>query len=210
MKRLMGCSFFVTVVCGFLISCSHGLQSVQGVVATPNSTSIALMWEPVSGATGYAVYLDSQSCVCPTMYQRQIATEGIGTTINELTAGTTYYIVVAATSLYGFSLGPMSEVIGVMVTGTAASPLPVITMISASPAVAASGTPILFAATASDSDGDTLNYTWLVDGVVVAGPTDNLSQYTWTAGSTGMHTVEVQVTDGLTTVTATTVVVVTA
>ena len=210
MRKLAAYVGLVVIVCGVLVSCSRSLQAVQGVVASPNETSITLSWEPVLGSTGYVVYLYTESCVCPTMYEKQITTEEISTTISDLTAGTTYYIVVAATSLYGFSLGPLSEVIGVMVTGSAASPLPVITMISASPSVAAPGTPILFAATASDSDGDTLSYTWLVDDVVVAGPTDNLSQYTWTAGATGTHSVEVQVADGTTVVTATTVVVVTS
>lgn len=198
----------VAVFCGLaaftviLVSCSRELSSVTSVTATPNGTSLDVSWAAVAGATGYEVFLSTSPGVSPTSYTQSVAVSSTSTTLTGLTVGDTYYLVVSPTSLYGFSFGPASNVVAVNVTGTPSNPAPVITAITASPDVASVGSTVLFAATASDTDGDTLTYTWYVNGSSVAGPTADLNQYTWNASSTGSYTVKVSVTDGTTTVTA--------
>jgi len=195
----------------FFASCSRSLPGVTSVTAVPNGTSIDLSWNAVAGATAYDVFLSTDASVSPTSSSQELVATGTGTVVSGLTTGTTYYIIVAATSLYGFSLGTASDVLAVQLTGAPANPAPVITAISASPSVAAAGSPVVFATSASDTDGDTLTYTWTVNEGTVAGPTANLNLYSWTAPSPGTpttYTVGVQVTDGTTTASATTTVTV--
>ena len=203
--------FAIAAVALLLASCAHSLSGVTSVTAVPNGTSIDLSWEAVAGATAYDVFLSTDAGVSPTSYSQQVVATGTSAVFSGLTTGTTYYIIVAATSLYGFSLGAASDVLAVQLTGAPANPAPVITAISAAPSVAAAGSLVLFAVSASDTDGDTLAYTWSVNGGTVAGPTAGLNLYNWTAPSPATattYTVGVQVGDGTTTVSATTTVTV--
>ncbi|HUZ17066.1 MAG TPA: fibronectin type III domain-containing protein [Spirochaetia bacterium] len=188
----------------FLTACARDLAQVQSVSATPNGTSLIVTWQAVPGATDYDLYFSSSPNVSPTSYSQDVTATTTTATVSGLTVGATYYLVVAASTLYGFSLGPASEVVAVDLTGAPANPAPVITEIGASPEVPKAGTSVQFAATASDTDGDTLTYTWAVDGATVAGPTANLNIYYWTASGTSgsSHTVQVTVSDGTTTVSA--------
>jgi len=140
-----------------LATCARSLPGVTSVTAVPNGTSIDLSWEAVAGATAYDVFLSTDPNVSSTSYSQEIVATGTSTAVSGLTTGTTYYIIVAATSLYGFSLGTASDVLAVQLTGAPANPAPVITAISASPSVAAAASLVLFAVSASDTDGDTLN-----------------------------------------------------
>ncbi len=179
------------------------------VTATPSGSSLIVSWQPVSGATAYDVFLSESPGVSPTSYTEEVVSTTSSATISGLTIGATYYLVVAPTAVSGFSLGPASDVVSVEMTGASATPVPVITAISVSPQVVSSGSSVLFAASATDTDGDTLDYTWTVNGSTVAGPTADLDQYTWIApGTTGSYTVGVTVTDGTTTASATTTVTV--
>lgn len=193
------------VLSAAITSCSRELPSVASVTATPNGTSLDVSWQAVPGATGYEVFLSPNTNVSPTNYTKSVSVSSTSTTITGLTVGDTYYLLVSPTSLYGFSFGPASSVVAVKVTGTPANPAPVITAITASPDPAPLNSLVLFAATASDTDGDTLTYTWSVNGATVAGPTADLSQYSWNATTAGSYTVTVSVSDGTTTVTAQTV-----
>ena len=195
----MICVLVALLACATLLSsCSRSLPAVQGAKAIPNGTSIDLSWEPVAGADGYVVFLDTTPDVSPSTYTQQFVETGVNATITDLTVGTSYYLIVVATSLYGFALGPASDVVAVTVTGSPSSAGPVITAISANPA------------TAAENGVSSLTYTWLVNGSIVAGPTADLNQYTWTPSTAGSYTVEVQVTDGTTTVSAATDVTVRA
>ncbi len=191
-------SFLATVT---LFSCSRELPPVSGITATPNGTSLSVSWKAVAGATGYELFLSSSSSVSPTQYTLNVVSASNSATVTGLTVGDTYYLIVAPTSLNGFSFGTPSEVVAVQVTGAPANPAPVITEINVSPQPATAGTSVLCAATASDTDGDTLTYTWSIDGGTVAGPTADLNQINWTS-TAGSHTVTVSVTDGTTTVSA--------
>jgi fibronectin type 3 domain-containing protein len=179
-----------------LASCARDLSAVESLAAVADGTSLDISWEAVSGATGYEVFLSDSPDVSSQSYTENVLTSSTSTTVSDLTVGDTYYLMVTATSLYGFSVGATSDVISVNITGNPATPVPVITAISASPAVASVGDSVLFAATTSDSSGDTLDYTWSLNGSVIAGPTANLNQYTWTATASGSYTIEVTVTDG--------------
>ena len=184
-----------------LDSCSRELSSVASVSATPNGTTLVVSWQAVAGATGYDVFLSTSADVSPTSYTQSVSVSSTSTSISGLTVGDTYYLVISPTSLYGFSFGPASQVIAVDLTGKPANPAPVITELTVSPQPATAGTSVLCAATASDTDGDSLTYTWTIDGSTIAGPTADLNQIDWTS-TAGTHTVTVTVTDGTTTVTA--------
>jgi len=180
-----------------LTGCSRTLGTVQGLVATPLSTSLSLSWQAVPHASAYDVFISTSSNVSPSNYQITTATAGTAETFTGLTAGTTYYCVVLATSSYGFNEGPYSDVIAVTVggSGTSSNPAPIISALTVWPEPVPASTNALFVASASDSDGDTLTYAWTVDGASLSATTN---QVFWPApAAAGTHTVTVSVSDGV-------------
>lgn len=181
--------------------CSRAVGAVTGLRLTPEGSSVLVSWDPVPNATGYYVYFDTSPDVSSSTHTVSAQTQSVTDTIGNLSVGTTYYCVVIAYGAFGFAVGPPSDVASIYLggssPGTTQNALPVIEAISAYPG----STPgqVLLAATADDSDGDTLTYSWSVDGTALS---TSSSQVVWQGISgSGAHTASVTVSDGTTSVT---------
>lgn len=179
-----------------LFGCSRTLGEVHGLVATPQSSSLVLSWHAVPDASGYALFVSTSPDLSPSNYQITETTTGTTETVSGLTAGTTYYCIVLATSAYGFNEGPYGQVTTVTVggSGSSSNQAPIITALTVWPQPVALSRSALFVASATDSDGDTLTYSWTVDGAALSATT---SQVFWTPTAAGTHTVAVAVSDGV-------------
>lgn len=197
LTRTLG-ALCVVVSLGAITGCSQPLGAVGGIQVTPNNTSLELSWNPVPGASGYLVYLDTSADVSPSQYSVFNDTSMAQVTIKGLTVGKTYYCMVVADSMGGLVLGPSSEVVSVNLSGSPATTGGSTVIIEAVTAYPGTGGQVLLAATANDSTGASLTYTWSVDTTALASQSP---QVVWqgTVGS-GNHTATVTVSDGTTSV----------
>lgn len=196
-----GGALIATLAAGELLNgCSRSLGAVEQIEATPQAASVALTWHPVAGATAYDVYLSTASTISPSSYQIMDTTTGTSDTIAGLSSGATYYCIVVATSSDGLAQGPYDAVITVTIagSGSASNPTPIIASLTVWPEPVPLTGSALFVVTASDSDGDTLSYSWTLNGASLSATTNQL---VWTppagTASGSSYTLSVSVSDGV-------------
>ena len=93
-----------------------------GVTVTPGSTTLVVSWTAVTGAASYNVYYGTGSNVMQNPLGIVIGVSGTTNTINTLTNGTTYYVVVASVDATGYESVASASIGSAPVAPTAPPP----------------------------------------------------------------------------------------
>ena len=158
-----------------------------------SSTQINLTWQDNStNEIGFKI--ERKTGVGGTYSQIVIANANMTSYSNTgLTASTTYYYRIRAYNSAGNS-SYSNETNATTLSASLQNNPPTISSLTANPTSVSSGGESTITCSASDIDGDTLNYIWTKTGGTILG-TD--SQISWTApSSTGTYTITCTVSDG--------------